>query len=271
MRAFVLPLAAVGLWFGPPPASAADPSKFDLAQVERTIAKEPSYNSKAPRYCLLVFGADAKFRVWLVQDGDLLYVDRNGNGDLTEAGERVEKMEGTAGQRRFEVGSVSDGKLRHAVNSVTEMAVTEESVGDSKEFARIKGKHREAVNTWISVTAERDSSDDRSLPKQIKYIVNGDGKGYMSFADRPQEAPVVHLNGPWTFGLQDIKQHLAVGQNKMLQLGVGTPGHGPGTFAFVLYPNTIPADAYPKGEFMFPRKDSDGNGLKATVTFKKRC
>ena len=59
----------------------------DLIKIDRTIAKEPVYQSK-PKYCLLVFGPEAKTRVWLVRDGDLLYVDRNGNGDLTEKGER---------------------------------------------------------------------------------------------------------------------------------------------------------------------------------------
>jgi WD40 repeat protein len=61
-----------------PPAQAQD-----LAKIERKIAKEPAYQTKTPKYCLLVFGLDAKTRVWLVQDGDTLYVDRNGSGDLT--------------------------------------------------------------------------------------------------------------------------------------------------------------------------------------------
>ena len=57
---------------------------IDLTKVDRTIAKEPAYKTK-PRYCLLVFGPEPKIRVWLVLDGDVLYVDRNGNGDLTHA------------------------------------------------------------------------------------------------------------------------------------------------------------------------------------------
>jgi hypothetical protein len=59
----------------------------DLAKIDRTIAKEPAYKSK-PKYCLLVFGPGAKTRAWLVLDGDTLYADRNGDGDLTEKGER---------------------------------------------------------------------------------------------------------------------------------------------------------------------------------------
>src|SRR5262245_48209470 len=63
-------------------------SAADLAKIDRTIAKEPAYKGK-PKYCLLVFGPEAQTRVWLVLDGDTLYADRNGNGDLTEEGERL--------------------------------------------------------------------------------------------------------------------------------------------------------------------------------------
>src|SRR5229473_231210 len=58
-------------------------------KIDRSIAKEPVYKSKAPKYGLLVFGPEAKDRVWLVLDGDTLYVDRNGNGDLTEPRDKV--------------------------------------------------------------------------------------------------------------------------------------------------------------------------------------
>src|SRR5260370_27748824 len=75
-------LTVLILWAGS--ASAAD-----LAKVDRTIQKEPAYQSK-PKYCLLVFGPAARHRVWLVLDGDTLYVDKNGNGNLTEAGDRTE-------------------------------------------------------------------------------------------------------------------------------------------------------------------------------------
>ena len=76
-------IALVSLLFYAVPLTAAD-----LTQIDRKITREPTYRSK-PKYCLLVFGPEAKVRVWLVLDGDTLYVDRNGNGDLTEAGERV--------------------------------------------------------------------------------------------------------------------------------------------------------------------------------------
>src|SRR2546428_3351574 len=79
----------------------------DLAKIERTIAKEPAYQTKTPKYCLLVFGLDARTRVWLVQDGDTLYVDRNGDGDLTGDGKRVKVSRVSDSYRVFEAGDLT--------------------------------------------------------------------------------------------------------------------------------------------------------------------
>src|SRR5437879_2537982 len=65
------------------PAHAAD-----LAAIERVVLKEPAYQGK-PRYCLLVFGKEAKSRAWLVLDDKNYYFDRNGNGDLSGPKEKT--------------------------------------------------------------------------------------------------------------------------------------------------------------------------------------
>src|SRR5262245_39881199 len=87
----------------------------DLTKVDRSIAKEPVYKTKAPRYALLVFGPEAKDRVWLIKDGDTLYVDRNGNGDLTEAGEKIAAEKGgSAGEGyRFTIDQLTIGGKTH--------------------------------------------------------------------------------------------------------------------------------------------------------------
>src|SRR5262245_9126686 len=67
----------------------------DLSKVDRTIGKEPAYESQSkPKYCLVVFGPEAKTRIWLVLDGDVLYADRNGDGDLTGKDERILRKSG---------------------------------------------------------------------------------------------------------------------------------------------------------------------------------
>src|SRR5688500_551573 len=59
----------------------------NYGRVPRTLVREPAYQTKSPRYALLLFGAEARLRVWAVIDGTVLYLDRNGDGDLTQQGE----------------------------------------------------------------------------------------------------------------------------------------------------------------------------------------
>src|SRR4051794_33990027 len=54
-----------------------------VSDINQPIQREPKYKS-SPRYALLVFGPEKTSAVWIVQDGDQLYVDKNGNGDLTD-------------------------------------------------------------------------------------------------------------------------------------------------------------------------------------------
>jgi hypothetical protein len=68
------------------PATAVDYDK-----IERNIVKEPAYRTGKPKYALLLFGPEARLRVWVVLDGETLYIDRNGDGDLTGKDERFAK------------------------------------------------------------------------------------------------------------------------------------------------------------------------------------
>ena len=85
----------------------------DLAVVERSLKREPVFESGRPRYCLLVFGPEATQRVWLVVDGKYLYADycngdvlglvRNGNGaSVRSLGAKVSNLssfgQGPAGE-----------------------------------------------------------------------------------------------------------------------------------------------------------------------------
>ncbi len=265
MKTTTWSLVAAGLLFTCCLAEAAD-----LTKIERTLAKEPTYKTK-PKYCLLVFGPEPKNRFWLVQDGDILYVDRNGNGDLTEPDKRVQLKNGDKNYRNFDAGDIHDGTLTHTGLSVSQFLVSPESVGNPKEFDRIKKAGPEPWTWWVRITAERSPEDSRQLPKQIKYVANGDGLGYLLFADKPQDAPVIHFNGPWTLGLQDIKQRLIPNHETMLQIGVGTQGIGPGTFTFVRYPDTIPNTVYPEADITFPAKNSVNKAVHKKYTLKERC
>ncbi len=70
-------------------------SPEDFSFVKRSLAKEPKYKSKNPRYTIFVLGDDNKSVMTVVWDEskgdgtghDLLYADRNQNGDLTDDGD----------------------------------------------------------------------------------------------------------------------------------------------------------------------------------------
>jgi hypothetical protein len=260
----VTPLLALLLLSTPADAS-------DLTKVDRKIRVEPTYQSKSPKYCLLALGADAKTKVWLVQDGDTLYADLNGNGDLTEPGERFKMKHEEATYRTFDVGEFKLDGLTYSGFGFTQMKAAPETVGNPDEWERLKRSSPDAWMWMMAITAERPGDDFRPLPKKISYIINGDGNGMLLFADKPQDAPLIHINGPWTLALQDRKQRLIPGHSKMLQIGVGTQGVGPGTFAWVLYDKTIPDNVYPEVEITYPTKSAGEEPIRRKYTLKQRC
>jgi hypothetical protein len=268
----------------------------DLAKIDRTIRKEPAYQSKSPKYCLLVFGPKAETRVWLVLDlvsepweangaKNALYVDRNGNGDLTEAGARVtctmreEPGPLTSFTRKpsviykphFKVGAIveRDGKTRHA-----------------------------------DLTLDVGSYVQDYRPCSLSLKVNGNqmqsaGGDLLRFADRPQDAPIIHFNGPLTIRLQmDTgvlfvpisydddgpkrrrwydehppkyeQRKLIRGETSSLYAQLGTPGLGRGTFV-ALSAAEVPEDVHPVAEIAFPTKDSKKPPIISRVVLKQRC
>src|SRR5215510_10605392 len=145
---------------------------IDLTKVDRTIAKEPAYKTK-PKYCLLVFGPKAKTRVWLVLDGDVLYVDRNGNGDLTDANERVElDVEATkkikvapgayTGMNVFNIGEVQGVRLE------LHFWVRNKEFVPQDDFYKQILKER-ADNKWENASLMRISKDGSQAQNPVMF------------------------------------------------------------------------------------------------------
>jgi hypothetical protein len=174
----------------------------DLTKIDRTIAAGPSYKSK-PSYCLLVFGPQAKTRVWLVRDREILYVDRNGNGDLTENGERF-------------VGAKSQDSIHWRIGDIVEA----------------DGKTR---HTDLRIRFRRGSFLIGLRTADGLHQAVGNEIGRLRFADRAQDAPIVHLAGPLTFLLPENREkrlELVPGQEAHFIALLGTPGLGEGAAAY---------------------------------------
>jgi hypothetical protein len=204
---------------------AAPAGAVDLANIDRSIRKEPIYESQNPQYCLLVFGPEAKVRVWLVLDGDVLYVDRNGNGDLTEPGERISPRFAlhNASQRPdmklmstfflrlpFKNGRFEGEPILSCVPDVTGLIVEHRVPADDRKDALANLWRKHPVRVDVGTTrCDQDSS--------------------LVFTSRPGNAPILYLDGPRHLALHPYSEPLRRGETCWLAVQLLTPGLGAST------------------------------------------
>jgi hypothetical protein len=202
--------------------TALSPPSTELSRIDRTIAKEPRYQHR-PKYCLLVLGPKATTRVWLVLDGDRLYIDRNGNSDLTEKGESVGWP---GGSNSLAAGRVTgpDGKSQHTIS-------LRKFPASMRLTVRYEGKQ-----TWI---------------------VGDPDDGPLVFADRPSEAPIVHVGGRLAVHLS----YYGVPAAWALRVRVGTSGRGTNAIAGLVLPNVTPVV-----EIAYPSRQPGGKPIVQKVT-----
>lgn len=250
--------------------SSAAAAAVDLTKIERTIAREPAYRDK-PKYCLLVFGPEAKTRVWLVQDGATLYVDRNGNGDLTEEGEKVaaeKRRDRDADDRNytFAAGELREGGRRHLNLSVL---VTDLNRASPAAKALLE-RDAQARQYNLQLEVEMPGYQGLGTGGRIVQGAGSDSKGLLQFADRPQDAPIIHIGGPWTMGFYRPTT-LWLDRGNEPDLIFGTPGLGAGSFAYVGYEGVVPDNLAPRIEITFPPRKPGGSPAIAGYELKERC
>jgi len=260
-------------------ATAAALPAADLAKVPRTIAKEPAYATKSPQYLLLVFGPDAGDRVWVVLDGDTLYVDRNGNGDLTDPGEAVARKKRAASDsdddgRGFEVGELTAGGRTHKglVVGAIQLARLGEEIRnrpDARKLLRADPK-AQVVSIILEVQHPRLKGPgvDGRVPVQVGPL---DLDGFLVFATRPQDAPIVHPDGPLQITFFGVRPGLQIGRESDMVLTVGAPGLGGGTFAMLTYDKTIPDTVHPTLEVAYAPAKAADPPFRERFELKERC
>jgi WD40 repeat protein/peroxiredoxin len=244
----------------------------DLAKLDRPPVKLPERQTDAAEYCLLVFGPEAAERVWLMHDGDVLYVDRNGNGDLTEPGERVtanpKYSKPEEGVFYFSAGEIFDGKTTHKDLVVRWININhlKDVNGLVKEQLERNPKFR---GCWISVDVSMDGYRGTGIGGRVPHMATiDDERGLLQFSPRMEDAPVIHFGGPWQITLAG-KDTWRIGRAKEVYLVVGTPGVGPGTTACIAYESVIPAGLAPKLRVTYPANDS--TPITKTYELKRRC
>jgi RNA polymerase sigma factor (sigma-70 family) len=148
----------------------------DLERLEAKyrLTKEPAYRAPV-QYCLLLLGPGASTRMWLASDGVTMYVDRNGNGDLTDPGEAVPFRE--AGFAFFHAEKFPGG----AANAHTDLHIA---------------------------VRQRDWKNNKGGYWSVRARVEGRYPMYAfahKFPHKPENAPVIHLGGPLRMGLYQLE------------------------------------------------------------------
>jgi hypothetical protein len=223
----------------------------DLSKVDRRIAKEPAYKSKQPLYGLYVFGPQAKTRVWAVLDKsqsnaltyDVLYFDRNADGDLTGVNERIE-------------GKAENGRMQFDLGSFTDPATGQ--------------KHTELV---LSYRPQDDGMVMLSMKWCGEVVIRGGYAlkpgPYTQFASSPAKAPVLWpgAEGPLSFQFWSMSP-LTIGVEEDIRVFLGHRGHGENTFCAV--PDTYLPKLVPVAATLIYR-NVNGKEKRAQSELRERC
>ncbi len=247
--------------------------------INRKIGKEPIYQTKTPQYGLLAFGPEGKDRVWMVRDGETLYVDRNGNGDLTEPGEKIaaDKRPGQDPEDgcSFDVGDLVVGGRTHKGLRVIFTALKLYAGGELGKRADVKAilaKEPTAFAVSLAVDVDVPGMKGGGIGHRPNFQAGPvDINGVFQFADKPADAPVVRLGGPLEVTFYAERPTLRVGRTAEFVLVVGTSGIGPGTFAMLGYEDAIPNDVKPVAEFWLVGAKVDSPVVREKYEIKGRC
>jgi hypothetical protein len=251
--------------------------EVDLQTIDRRIAKEPRYRFQA-HYALLVLGPKAEQRSWLVIDGDgtepnsgrVLYLDRNGNGDLTEPGERFEydaeetaKMQfagngGYVGMNVFPLGSVAGIKLNF------QFWVRKKNYVPDTDWQRRITQERQA-NHWETGTLWRIAGKESRA--QIPIVLT----------ERPADAQITHLDGPLTLVLKRGQQERIepFPKKTLFDVHIATRSLAARNGHYELFaPVTleeVPLGVHPVAVFEFPSKSRDKRPIVRQIDLLERC
>ncbi len=230
------------MWFaigGALPAAGEDRETVDLTRIDRSVSKEPQY-SKSPSYCLLVFGTKAEMRVWLVLDGKTLYLDRDGDGDLTDDDEVIEDTGRYYPTFAVDTLTSRDGRVYRNLR-----------VSKSADGFRISA----------------------AIPDKGMQVVASVQPAKIEFAAAAKEAPIVHFDGPPRIIQYSDNRVISRDPNRgsdrdrALRIMVGTPGLGAGTFA-AYHCKMCNQHGPLSAKFEF-HSDSGGSQIELTETLMK--
>ncbi|MCA9315225.1 MAG: hypothetical protein KDB73_07020 [Planctomycetes bacterium] len=243
-----------------------------VQDIDRTIRVEPSYSAPTQYYALLLLGPERQTRVWFVVDGDDLYVDRNGDGDLGGEDERF---------RAPKNGDLTEGLLL----SSKRWAVP--GLGAKGRYSEVEVRFALLNKDWRpkSTASNRRSMLDfmesiaATVDPQLSSIaltIDGSVKQQTTnstFSTSPESAPVYCMDAPWTLGvLEHGFAHVLWNEpvDQKVIVSVGNPGVSPHLFSFITY-DSLPDGVKPRIDVEWPPSSDGSSAPTTTLTALDPC
>lgn len=234
----------------------------DLAKVDRSLRNEPTYKSQQPGYCLLVFGLEPKTRIWVVLDGDVLYLDRNGNGDLTDPGDRIAaEVVNDPKRPNVKVAHRFERNCRKASDEPILTCGPEVQWFQVVQLLPSENWHDQA---WIKLNQERPHQF--AVTTKIGHAQTAEFR----FATHPQEAPILHFDGPRRLALSGTLDppRFRAGESCEVAVELHTQGWDATVRTGI---REVPEDVHPIAEIEFPPGRPGDDPLRTRVELKERC
>jgi hypothetical protein len=214
--------------------------------------KEPAYISKRPLYGVLVFGPEARTPIWMVLDRsqpaaelyDVLYVDLNANGDLTEPAERL-------------AGQVQGTEVRFLLRDLKDPAT---GAIHTQFTARVSGGADPTV--MVSLRWRNRLKMGGGYPQDPE-------DGYLKFGDATAHAPVMRPDGDGRFRFQRwYSGRLTIGGADDFMVFVGQPGTGANSF-WAFQEHFLPESEGVQATLVY--RDAEDKERRAMCLLKERC
>lgn len=229
------------------------PIKFE--EVPREIGKLPTLRSPKPLYALFLFGLKGEARVWCVLDQsnpnetayDVLYIDRNANGDLTEADERF-ATESVNSSCKFALGNLIDPGQKDVLH-------TEFTINWQKDRSGKKNSVRYSLK-W--------RGEKRTFGPFGPY-----SHEYETFASSPSEAPIFVPGYDRPFEFAHWRSDKATpGEDLDFKVFVGQRGGSRGSFSSV-DDKFLPEGQFVQATLFYKNKRGKEERVQALLT--ARC
>jgi hypothetical protein len=225
-------------------ADRAHAATNSVTHYYRSIGKEPAYQS-TPKYCLITIGNNAETKVWMVEDGKRLFVDKNANGDLTDDGPPLEPT-----------------KVRHLDANRWDFDYVLDAITPTNG-----SRHTDFVLRRWNYDKTNDSYG-------LSFSVDGRMPMYAGWfgtfwSTNREQAPVLHFGGPLTPVLLRKKEFMIGETHHEFNVGFINPGSGKGAETWLSI-DAIPRTLVPTVTIEWPTA-SGSPPLRTTQGLYQRC